>query len=390
MVTGQFSHINGEPCNGVAQLDGVTGMPTAFNAQNNGAISSIVMQSDGKLVVSGSFSSIGGQNHNYLGRIDSTTGLADSYDAAADNVVDSLCLASDGKLLLGGIFSHAGGQTRNLFARLTNDTQAGQELNATASSITWSRTGSSPQFSRVTFEMSTDNLNYELLSNGVFSKNNWTLSGLKLPMDQNVFIRARGYYRSGEHNASESIVQAAREVFLFGPTRVVSRKVHGSAGTFNIDLPLSGTPGVECRSGGENGAYQVVFNFVSPVVFDGAAIKEGTGSVSGTSGSGTTSVSINLTGVSSGQRLTVTLLGASHGTSKSDFTVPMDVLVGDTSGNDVVNATDISQVKANSGQPITTSNFRTDINANGSINASDVGLVKSMSGMALRQGRLLQ
>ncbi len=208
-------------------------------------------------------------------------------------------------------------------------------------------------------------------------------------MDRNVFIRARGYYRSGEHNASESIVQTGREVFLFGPTRVVSRKVHGSAGTFDIDLPLSGTPGVECRSGGASGDYQIVLSFVSPVVFDGATIKEGAGSVSGTSGSGTNSVSINLTGISSGQRLTVALLGASHGSSKSDFSVPIDVLVGDTSGNGAVNATDISQTKANTGQAITVSNFRADIDANGSINATDIGLVKSKSGTALTQTRIL-
>src|SRR5439155_3753876 len=29
-------------------------------------------------------------------------------------------------------------------------------------------------------------------------------------------------------------------------TSVVSRKVHGAAGTFDVDLPLSGEPGVEC------------------------------------------------------------------------------------------------------------------------------------------------
>src|SRR2546428_7715051 len=30
----------------------------------------------------------------------------------------------------------------------------------------------------------------------------------------------------------------------------VSRKTHGAAGTFDIDLPLTGEPGVECRSAG--------------------------------------------------------------------------------------------------------------------------------------------
>ena len=386
MITGQFSHINGQPCNGIAQLDGVTGMPTAFNAQNNGAISSMVMQSDGKLMVSGVFTSIGGQAHNYLARIDGATGMADGFDANADNEVVSLGLPADGKILAGGTFDKIGGQERNLFARLVNDTVAGQELNATASTITWSRTGSSPQFSRVTFEMSTDNVNYELLGNGVFTQNNWTLSGLNLPMDRNVFIRSRGYYRTGEHNGSESIVQAGREVFLFGPTRVVLRKVHGSAGTFDIDLPLSGTPGIECRSGGASGDYQIVFNFASPVVFDGAMIKEGAGSVSGTSGSGTSSVSINLTGVSSDQRLNVALLGASHGSSKSDFTVPMDVLVGDTSGNGVVNASDISKTKLQTGQALSNDNFREDVNASGSINATDIAIVKAQSGTALPAG----
>ena len=119
-------------------------------------------------------------------------------------------------------------------------------------------------------------------------------------------------------------------------------------------------------------------------------IKEGAGSVSGTSGSGTTSVSINLTGIASGQRLTVALLGASHGSSKSDFGVPMSVLVGDTNGNGVVNATDISKTKLESGQALNGQNFREDVNASGSINASDVMLVKSMSGTALPQKHLVQ
>ena len=380
MVTGQFTHINGEPRKGMALLDGVTGAVAPFDANANGPIDSIVTQSDGKIVASGSFTNIGGQAHNYLGRMDSATGIADNFDASADNVVHSLGLQADGKILAGGEFGNIGGQSRNIFGRLVNDTLAGQELNATASTITWSRAGSSPQFSRVTFEMSSDNASYTSLGNGTFTGDKWTSSGVKLPIDQNVFIRARGYYRSGEHNASESIVQAGREVFLFGPTGVVSRKMHGSAGTFDIDLPLSGTPGVECRSGGASGDYQIVFTFVSPVVFDGAVIKEGAGSVSGTNGSGTSSVSINLTGIANGQRVTVALLGASHGSSKSDFAVPMDVLVGDTSGNGVVNATDIGQAKSNSGQAISVSNFRSDIDANGSINATDIGLVKAQSG----------
>ena len=61
----------------------------------------------------------------------------------------------------------------------------------------------------------------------------------------------------------------------------------------------------------------------------------------------------------------------------------MSVLLGDTTGNGSVNSLDVSQVKAQSGQTPTNSNFRTDVNVNGSINASDVALVKSSSGASL-------
>ena len=44
----------------------------------------------------------------------------------------------------------------------------------------------------------------------------------------------------------------------------VSRKMHGAA-AFDIDLPLTGTAGIECRTGGVNGDHQVITTFPSPV-----------------------------------------------------------------------------------------------------------------------------
>ena len=55
----------------------------------------------------------------------------------------------------------------------------------------------------------------------------------------------------------------------------------------------------------------------------------------------------------------------------------MTILIGDTSNNGTVNASDVSQAKAQIGQVVTGSNFRTDVNASGSINSTDVGLIKS-------------
>ena len=67
----------------------------------------------------------------------------------------------------------------------------------------------------------------------------------------------------------------------------------------------------------------------------------------------------------------------------SDITIPMSILVGDTTGNGIVNASDVSQTKSKSGQTVDSSNFRTDVTCNGSINASDVSLVKSKSGTGI-------
>jgi hypothetical protein len=61
----------------------------------------------------------------------------------------------------------------------------------------------------------------------------------------------------------------------------------------------------------------------------------------------------------------------------------MNVLSGDSTGNKSVNASDVSQIKAQSGAMVTGANFRTDINANGTINASDVSLAKSRSGTSV-------
>ena len=84
----------------------------------------------------------------------------------------------------------------------------------TQTTITWTRGGSSPQFTRVTFEYSTDNVNYTPLGNGTATGSNWTLTGLSLPTGQNIYIRARGYYRSGYYNGSESITESVRNAFF--------------------------------------------------------------------------------------------------------------------------------------------------------------------------------
>jgi hypothetical protein len=126
-----------------------------------------------------------------------------------------------------------------------------------------------------------------------------------------------------------------------------------------------------------------VFTFPTVVTFTSAAVTAGAGSVANSSGSNTTTVTVNLTGITNVQTITVTLANVNDGTSRGDVAVQMGVLIGDTSGNGTVNATDVSQTKLQSGQTLTSANFRTDVNFNGTINASDVSSVKLKTGTAL-------
>jgi titin len=166
---------------------------------------------------------------------------------------------------------------------------------------------------------------------------------------------------------------------------VVSRKTHGGLGAFDINLPLTGSTGIECRSGGANSDYQVVFTFPTAVTLSGASVTPAAGKSGRMAGQPNLSpdgktVTIDLTNVADVQTIAVTLSGVSNGTNTNDVTVQMSLLVGDTSGNGVVNGTDVSQTKSQSGQTITNANFRSDVAVNGAINASDLALVKSRSG----------
>jgi hypothetical protein len=173
-----------------------------------------------------------------------------------------------------------------------------------------------------------------------------------------------------------------------------SRKVHGTAGTFDIPLPINGPAGVECRTPGSNNSYELIYTFDRTVGSAGnAAVTQGTAALAQPAAGATNpsigpmpnQVTVDLTGVSNAQHLIVTLSNVHDGSGGIFASVParMDVLLGDTNANGLVNSTDVSQTQAQSGQLVTGSNFRTDVNANGFINSTDVSIVQSKSGTGL-------
>ena len=178
------------------------------------------------------------------------------------------------------------------------------------------------------------------------------------------------------------------------PTNVVSRKTHGGAGTFDINL-LAPANATECRSGGATGDHTVVVTFPTTVSVLGngsveAQVSSGVGQVgsggvangNAVSVSGNT-VTIPLTNVANAQRLSITLYTVSDGTNSGNVIIPINTLLGDTTNNGSVTASDVGQTKAVSGVAVDAGTFRNDVNANGAITASDLGIVKAQTGTSL-------
>jgi sugar lactone lactonase YvrE len=171
---------------------------------------------------------------------------------------------------------------------------------------------------------------------------------------------------------------------------VVSRKVHGNAGTRDVNLPLAGPHAIECRSGGASNEYTVVFRFANPLTsVASASVTSGAGSVATANidSNDAHDYIVNLTGVTNAQKLTVSLTDVTDSLGNFSASVPISfgVLLGDTTGDGVVNSTDIAQTKSQSGTNVTNANFREDVTAEGSLNSTDIALVKSKSGTGLPQ-----
>ena len=118
--------------------------------------------------------------------------------------------------------------------------------------------------------------------------------------------------------------------------------------SFGFDLPLSGAPGIESRTGGATNDHAIVLTFSGDVTVNGnpqAAVTSGMGTVGseGMSNGGMVLVNGNvvtvpLTNVANAQTINVTLFNVNNGSTSGNVTVPMSVLVGDANESGAVNS----------------------------------------------------
>ena len=157
-----------------------------------------------------------------------------------------------------------------------------------------------------------------------------------------------------------------------------SRLTHRAAGSFDINMPLTGVSGVECRNAT---TYNAVFTFDAPVTSGQVTVLSGTGTVGAITFSGN-SMTAQLTGVTSAEVVTLHTQNI-NGDGQAHGDVPFGFLVADANGDRVVSKPDQTLVQGQAGQPVTSANFREDLDLDGRIKTADGTLVKNNRGHSI-------
>ena len=165
---------------------------------------------------------------------------------------------------------------------------------------------------------------------------------------------------------------------------VKSRKVHGAAGTFDITIDntqaINGLVTVEPRIIGSG--HVIVFQFDAAITSPGSvSVVDSSGaSLSASLQQSGSEILVTLLNASDISRVTVSLAGVNGAVNAS---ASLGFLLGDVNNSRSVNSSDISGVKARSGQTTDASNFKYDVNTSGAINSSDISTFKARSGNTL-------
>jgi hypothetical protein len=167
-------------------------------------------------------------------------------------------------------------------------------------------------------------------------------------------------------------VLASAELFQSGAggganlVSAASRLTHSLAGTFDIDMPLTGLSGVECR---DSDTYEAVFTFDAIVTSGDVSVVSGIVTVGTPTFSGNEMV-VPLSGVANAQVVTLRVENI-NGNNQPHGDVSFGFLIGDANSSRTVDNADIAALQAAYGHPVDGSNFRADFRPDGRINRKD-------------------
>ena len=134
LLGGQFNSWNGTTVNRIVRLNSDGTTDTAFTTNTgtgaNSTVYAIAFQSDGKIVVGGVFTTFNGTNTNGLARLNSDGSLDTAFDTVIgfgfqDSTsvaqVSTITIQSDGKIVVGGVFTNFNYEAADKLARLNSD-----------------------------------------------------------------------------------------------------------------------------------------------------------------------------------------------------------------------------------------------------------------------------
>lgn len=126
LIGGSFTNINGLPRRALGRLNPDGSVDTSFNigtGANIGTIHTILIQPDGKIIISGGFTVFNGTARNRIARLHPNGSLDLSFNPGSgpNNLIHAVALQSDGKIVIGGNYTDFNGMPRNRIARLNGD-----------------------------------------------------------------------------------------------------------------------------------------------------------------------------------------------------------------------------------------------------------------------------
>ncbi|HEV8293665.1 MAG TPA: DUF1800 family protein, partial [Tepidisphaeraceae bacterium] len=155
------------------------------------------------------------------------------------------------------------------------------------------------------------------------------------------------------------------------------------ASSFDIQLPLTGGTGIECRTLA-NGL-TIVLTFDQAVVGGDTNASAGTATVDGFAGN---SMTVHWAGLADMQTVTLTVSNVSNGTDVlPSASVSLRTLLGDVNANGSITGADVNIAKARIGAALSGANFRCDVTADGNINGLDFSTIKSKVGNSVDGGK---
>ena len=144
LVGGDFTSYRGTTQNYLIRLNSDGSKDTSFDIGTglNGAVNTITIQPDSKILVGGAFTSFNGSTQNRLIRLNSDGSKDSSFDIGTglNEAVNTTTIQPDGKILVGGAFTSFNGSTQNRLIRLNSDgsKDSSFDIGTGFDSIVWS------------------------------------------------------------------------------------------------------------------------------------------------------------------------------------------------------------------------------------------------------------